>query len=203
MLTPFFPGFSLIWQQFFINFPLLLPNSIPPSPTLLRPLLRGMWFRSRLRLWVFMIPHPANFSFGEKDMAGRGLECRAQARGPRFLRIRILGVMVSPCLYLPPGPPSNCLLLNRLVALSLNSDRDSECLIPWASDTPSTYILYLVSITPARLGLPHTAASPDHWLLLWDFHGGRVILNRMLGSEIHLASGSVRFERCAGILGRK
>lgn len=140
MLTPFFPGFSLIWQQFFINFPLLLPNSIPPSPTLLRPLLRGMWFRSRLRLWVFMTPHPANFSFGEKDMAGRGLERRAQARGPHFLRIRILGVMVSPCLYLPSGPPSNCLLLNHLVALSLNSDRDSECLIPWASDTPSTCI---------------------------------------------------------------
>lgn len=31
--TPFFPGLSLTWQRLFSNFPLLLPNSIPPPPT--------------------------------------------------------------------------------------------------------------------------------------------------------------------------
>lgn len=49
-------------------------------------------------------------------MAGGGLEqgslsCRAQARGPRFLEIRIQGIVLSSCLSLPASwassPPFN------------------------------------------------------------------------------------------------
>lgn len=55
MLTPFFPGFHLIWQLFLIIFLCFFQN-LPNIPTLLGPQLPGMWSRRRHRLRVHTTP---------------------------------------------------------------------------------------------------------------------------------------------------